>query len=192
MRDNIRIALLEAVIRKRKCRLVSAAGEGTDTIDPNDPSAFLQKSIVDLFATYELQLIRVRTRLALRSKQRRGERTGRLPYGFDVDPGDPRRSRPSNDRHGQPAGNKPIVLVQNPAELDILARMMKLRARGWTFDRITWALGRHGILTKNGKPWGRSSVRHVLIAIEADPCHPVHEILRSSQAVSPSPTSSES
>jgi DNA invertase Pin-like site-specific DNA recombinase len=190
MRDNVRIALLEAVIRKRKCRLVSAAGEGTDAVDPNDPSAFLQKSIVDLFATYELLLIRLRTRMALRAKQRRGERTGGLPYGFDLEPGDPRRSKPSNDRHGQPAGNKPIAMVENAAELQVLAWMIALKRHGWTYDRILWAMQRRNLKTKRGKPWDRSSVRFVIVRAEADTCHPVHALLRTDVTAAPSPTSS--
>lgn len=195
MRDDVRIALLEAIITKRKCRLVSAAGEGTDAADPDDPQAFLHKRIIDLFAKYELLLIRLRTRLALRAKRRRGERTGGLPYGFEVDPADPRRSLPTKDRHGNPAGNRPIALVQNAAELDVLHWMVMLKRQGWTYDRITWALRNRGITTKRGKTWERSSVRFVITRAEADPCHPVHELLKQglpSPPAAPLPTSSAS
>lgn len=191
MRDNIRIAMLEAIIRQRKCRLISAAGEGTEAADPDDPTAFLQKGIVDLFAKYELLLIRLRTRSALAGKRRRGERTGGVPYGFDL-ADDGRRSKPKKDRAGNPSGNLPIALVANPAELEILARMVTLRRHRWTYDRITWALKEQSILTKRGRAWDRSSVRHVLTRIEADPCHPVHELLKAERTAEASPTSSAS
>ena len=42
------------------------------------------RGIVDVFAAYEREVIRARTRAALGVKRARGERTGEIPYGYRV------------------------------------------------------------------------------------------------------------
>lgn len=150
------IVMAEALLAKRKCRLASASGEGTDADDPSDPSAFVHRGIADLFAEYELLQTRWRVKTALRAKGRRNERTGRVPYGKDlVDDG--RRSKVQADGKG----GGPIALVENPAEQRVLAAVFDLRRRGWTCIKIAWALNRRGIATKAGKPWQPSSVHYL-------------------------------
>ena len=191
MRDKLQIGLVELLLKKKKCRLVSAAGEGTDSDDPDDIGAFIQRGVVDLFAQYELMVIRLRVKLALAAKRRRNERTGQVPYGRDLSD-DGRRSLPKRKKDGSVGGNLPIALVQNEAETIILANMLRLRQQGWTFDRITWALKNQGIVTKAGKPWQKSSVAHVLKRIESDPSHPARALLGAPAAATLSPTSSAS
>ena len=70
-RDVIAVAMIERLIAKRGARVVSAAGEGTDS---DDPSALLMRRLIDSFAEYERALIAARTRAALAAKRRRGER----------------------------------------------------------------------------------------------------------------------
>jgi site-specific DNA recombinase len=68
-RDVIAVAMIERLIAKRGARVVSAAGEGTDSDDPT--------------AEYERALIAARTRAALAAKRRRGERvSGIIPFGY--------------------------------------------------------------------------------------------------------------
>lgn len=150
------VVMAEALLAKRKCRLASASGEGTDAADPSDPFAFIQRGISDLFAEYELLQTRWRVKMALRAKGRRNERTGRVPYGKDlVDDG--RRSKVQADGKG----GLPIALVENPAERRVLDAAFDLRRRGWTFGKIAWALNRRGIRTKAGKDWQASTIAYL-------------------------------
>ena len=181
MRDAIEIAAIESLIGDRRCRLISAAGEGTESDDPNDPSAFLLRKILDVIADYELRIIRLRTKVALAAKRRRNERTGGVPFGHDlVDDG--RRSNPRKTSKGLVGGNLPIGLAVNQVELNVLTGMILLRRSGWTYDRITWFVNQKEIKTKRGKPWACRSVQHVIKRAEADPCHPAHELLAKHQS----------
>lgn len=160
-RSQSKVWMLESLLKRKQCSLVSAAGEGTDHEDPNDPGAFLFRSMIDMFAEYELMVTRSRTRGALANKKKRNERTGRVPYGMDlVDDG--KRSKPRKDRHGNAKGNLPIGLVRNEREQAVLADMRRWKREGWTHDRICWALNNQGVTTKAGKPWQVSSVAYVL------------------------------
>ena len=150
----------------------------------------MMRKIVDVFAEYELLVIRLRTRVGLAAKKRRGERTGNVPYGFDlVDDG--RRSKPKKGKKGQEMGNRPIKLEVNPNEMNVLAWMLTARRAKWTYHRITWCLNHNEVKTKQGKPWACSSVKYILKELESDPCHPAYEILaRVPGGPSLSPTSS--
>jgi DNA invertase Pin-like site-specific DNA recombinase len=63
-RDVVAVALVERLISRKGARLVSAAGEGTDS---DDPTAILMRRIVDAFSEYERLLIGARTKAALRA-----------------------------------------------------------------------------------------------------------------------------
>lgn len=159
-RDRMKIAMLEALVKSRKCRLVSASGEGTDTENPNDPMAMMMRGIVDLFAEFERCLIAWRVRGALAAKKKRNERTGRVPFGKDlVDDG--RRAKSVAGRRRSQSGPGPIALVPNQVELDTLDLMFTLRRRGWSARRIAWSLNGQGLSTKTGKPWQPSSVHYI-------------------------------
>jgi DNA invertase Pin-like site-specific DNA recombinase len=81
-RDVIEVALIERLVSKRGARVVSAAGEGTES---DDPSGLLMRRLIDSFAEYERLIIGARTKSALAAKRRRVERTSRFaPYGFQI------------------------------------------------------------------------------------------------------------
>ena len=81
-RDVIAVAMIERLVTKRGARVVSAAGEGTDS---DDPSAMLMRRLIDSFAEYERLIISARTRAALDAKRRRGERvSGLVPFGYTL------------------------------------------------------------------------------------------------------------
>ena len=148
-RDPIVVAMIEARAAKLGVRIVSAAGEGTEG---NDPSNVLMRRMIDAFAEYERLIIKARTRAALRAKQHRGERTGRVPFGFDLCPVDPRRSK----------GGNPIALVPNPAEQAIVLEIRAQAAAGITPARIAADLRARGVPTKTGAPWSNMAVRRIL------------------------------
>src|SRR5207248_2129603 len=83
-RDAIEAAFIERLIKRKGARLVSVAGEGTES-DDDSPTSFLMRRLFDLLAEYESLLIGSRVKSALREKRKRGEFCGgAAPYGYAV------------------------------------------------------------------------------------------------------------
>lgn len=148
-RDTMILATIEAMVRARGARVVSAAGEGTDGDEPADA---LLRMLIDAFAVYERLLIKSRTKAALGAKARRGERCGSVPLGFDlVDDG--RRSK----------SDRPLALVANPDELRTVATIRELAASGLGSRAIARELEARGIRTKTGLTrWTHAAVAKIL------------------------------
>ena len=83
-RDPLVLLLVEDSVTKSGGRIVSAAGEGTDS---EDPSQILLRRILSAVAENEAKLVSVRTKAALKAKQARGEWVGRPPFGYEVEDG---------------------------------------------------------------------------------------------------------
>lgn len=149
-RDVVACAVVERMVKKRGGRIVSVAGEGTDS---DDATSVLMRRIVDAFSEHERLVIAARTRAALQAKKRRGERAGRVPYGYVLAEGGTARSR---------AGH-PVQLVAVPAQLEIVDRIRRERAAGCTMRAIADGLTADGITTATGAArWAVSSVQRVL------------------------------
>jgi DNA invertase Pin-like site-specific DNA recombinase len=147
--DPMRMAMIEAAVQRRGARIVSAAGEGTES---DDPSSILMRRMVDAFAEYEKLVIRARTKAALGAKRKRNEKTGGpVPYGFELGP----------DKLG--AQDKTIkTLVPCQAEQEVLALMKTLRASGMTLDGIAGELNRRGVQRREGAAWEHSYISRLL------------------------------
>jgi DNA invertase Pin-like site-specific DNA recombinase len=65
-RDSFLAVLIEREATRAGARIVSAAGEGTDT---DDPAAVFTRRILDAVAELERALTAARTRAALRAKR---------------------------------------------------------------------------------------------------------------------------
>lgn len=129
-RNMIEVAMIERAIAARGARIVSAAGEGSDTDEPHN---WMLRRMVDMFAEYERLLTVARTKAALAAKRARGERAGQLPLGFQL----------AEDReHLEPA----------PVEQRLVARMRTLQAAGWSYRAIAAALCAEGWTTRRGTP----------------------------------------
>jgi DNA invertase Pin-like site-specific DNA recombinase len=139
-RDPIALAMIEAAVKRKGARIVSAAGEGTDGDGPTD---VLMRRIVDAFAEYERLIIKARTSAALQAKIRRGERCGKIRFGYDL-----------------AADGK--TLVPNAIEQEAVALMHRLRAEGQTFRAIARELERRDLATKEGKAWQATTIRRIL------------------------------
>lgn len=142
-RDVMNAAMLERMAADAGARIVSAAGEGTDSADP---SAVLLRTMVDAFAQYERAMIAARTRAALAAKRARGERNGNVPYGFTADA----------------AGR----LEPHATEQATIARVRELRAAGVTFTAIVEQLRAEGVTSRAGRPLVFSAV-HALAQLSA-------------------------
>jgi site-specific DNA recombinase len=140
-RDVIAVAMIERLITKRRGRVVSAAGEGTEN---DDPAGVLMRRLIDSFGEYERLLISARTRAALAAKRRRGERvSGIVPFGYRL-----AADRRALEVHAEEAATRQAIL--------------RLRAEGRSLRAVADALNAAGILTRAGKPWRFEYVRNLL------------------------------
>ena len=140
-RDVMAAAMLERMVVDAGARIVSAAGEGTDS---NDPSAVLMRTLVDAFAQYERAMIAARTKAALKAKRARGERAGTVPYGF------------TSDAAGR--------LAPCAAERAVIAQVRALRDAGVTLRGIVAELARAGVVGRTGNGLAMTQVQNILAA----------------------------
>lgn len=141
-RDVIVAAMAERMIAKRGARIVSAAGEGSET---DDPSSVLMRRMVDGLAEYERLIISARTRAALATKRQRGERiSGIVLYGYRL-AGDLRTLEARED------------------EQATLSLIVALHASGASLRAIAATLNERGSLTRSGQPWKHQYIRNVLL-----------------------------
>lgn len=140
-RDVFLSLWIEKEAKKRQARIVSAAGEGTES---DDPSAVLMRTIVDAFAEYERSMIGVRTTAALAQKKARGERAGEIPFGANL----------AADRQH---------LQTNAAEVKAIEIMHELRRRGYSLRAICAELEARNVKTKKGNTnWQAKTVARIL------------------------------
>lgn len=128
-RDPLVLAMIEATVTRTGARIASAAGEGTES---DDPSSILMRRMIDAFSEYERLIIKARTKAALAAKKARGERTGAIPYGFNL------------AENGKD-------LIENPKEQEVIAEVKKLRAAGMTLTGIARNLAERGFRARSGK-----------------------------------------
>ncbi|MGV1080769.1 MAG: recombinase family protein [Candidatus Nanopelagicales bacterium] len=139
-RDPIVIAMIEAAARRRGARILSAAGEGTESDGPAD---VLMRRIVDAFAEYERLVIGARTKAALQAKRRRGERAGAVPFGYRA------------DEQGR--------LTTDPREVEILGLVRELKGQGWSVRKIACELNDRAIPARGAK-WHPTTIARLLKA----------------------------
>lgn len=139
-RDPLVLAMIEATVTRRKARIISAAGEGTEG---DDPSQVLMRRMVDAFAEYERLIIKARTKAALAAKKARRERTGAVPYGFDL-----------------AADGK--TLTENPAEQSVIREARTLKASGLSLRGVAKALEDKGFHARTGKAFVAVQVQRMV------------------------------
>jgi len=137
-RDPLAVAMIEAAVARKGARIISAAGEGTDSDSPTD---ILMRRMVDAFAEYERLVIGARTKAALQAKKARGERTGSIPYGYQCD---------ANSN-----------LVANDREQAAIAAIMEMNSRGLSLRNIATRLDRLGYIPR-GKAWHAQTIANIL------------------------------
>lgn len=136
-RDVVAVAMIERLITRKGARVLSAAGEGTES---DDPASMLQRRILDAFAEYERLIIGQRTKAALRAKRARGERAGTVPFGYQL-------------------GADGQTLLANLDEQRIMRLIRELRDAGHSQRAIADELNRQGFTTRRGTEW-----RHQYVA----------------------------
>jgi DNA invertase Pin-like site-specific DNA recombinase len=99
----------------------------------------MMRGVVDLFAAYEREVIKARTRAALGVKKARGERVGEVAYGFRV----------SSDGRN---------LEADEAEQGVLAQVAELRAAGLSQRAIVAELAARGLVSRSGRSFGQTQI----------------------------------
>lgn len=115
----------------------------TDSIDTRTAAGRLVLNVLLSVAQWEREAIGERTRDALQHKIARGERCGKVRFGFDLGP------------DGK-------TLVPNAVEQEALQLLRDLRAAGMSLRTIAAELNARGIATKEGRPWIFTSVAGIL------------------------------
>jgi len=114
-----------------------------DSIDTRTAAGRLVLNVLMSVAQWERETIGERTRDALQHKIRKGERCGRVRFGYDLGP------------DGK-------SLVPNRSEQEAICIMRQLRAAGQTLRRICEELARRGIRAKEGGAWKPQTVANLL------------------------------
>lgn len=146
-RDVIVAAQVEQLVKRTGARLETADGAGAG----DGPEAALFRRLLDTFAEYERLLIRSRTRNALAVRRRRGERfSGRAPIG----------SRFAGSARLSPR-DPPQLLEVDEVEVQALARMRRLQAKGLSLAAIARVLNAAGVRPR-GAIWHKTTVARAL------------------------------
>ena len=130
--------MIEASVARKKSKIISVAGEGTEN---DDPASILMRRIIDSFAEYERLIIKARTRAALQAKKNRSERVGHVPFGYTL----------ADDRKH---------LVEDDSEQFILGEIRSLREGGLSLRKIAEQLNRREIVNR-GNVWNPMNVKRV-------------------------------
>jgi DNA invertase Pin-like site-specific DNA recombinase len=100
-------------------------------------------NLIMTIAEWEREIIGERTSDALQAKIRRGERCGRLRFGYDLGP------------DGK-------TLIPNPRDQEAITRMRAWRAQGKTYRDLVRLVEDLGIDTKGGGIWRPQTIRQIL------------------------------
>lgn len=137
-RDVYLAGAIDRACAARGARVVSADGTGNG----DTPADQFMRTILDGAAAYERELIRARTRAALKAKRARGERAGNVPFGW----------RALDDG----------TLIAHEPEQAVLVQVRALRAAGLSLRGIVAELERAGIRGRTGKALALTQVARLV------------------------------
>lgn len=146
-RDPMVSAFVEIELARRRARVVSCAGEGTED---QGPCGKLIRGIIDLVAEFERAQIGARTKAAKDAARARGEcLTGEPPYGF------------KKEQDGVRANGKPIWKLKATAESKVVETAKALRAEGLSWPKVGEALTERGFKPRRAKKWHDTQVKRM-------------------------------
>ena len=115
-----------------------------DSIDTRTAAGRLVLNVLMSVAQWERETIGERTKDALQHKIRKGERCGKVRFGYHL-------------------ADDGTTLVEDPAEQQALAAIRRLKAAGQSLREIAAELTRSGIKTKEGHAtWKHTTVARIL------------------------------
>ena len=139
-RDRIaRDVVIAAMVERGAIAAGAVVRTAEGSSDLAGPEGTMMRGIVDVFAAYERELIKARTRSALGVKKARGERVGEVPYGFRVAVGG-------------------VNLEKDPAEQGVLDQVRELRAAGLSQRGIVRELAARGVVSRASRPFAQTQI----------------------------------
>jgi DNA invertase Pin-like site-specific DNA recombinase len=114
-----------------------------DSIDTRTAAGRLVLDVLMSVAQWERETIGERTRDALQHKIRKGERVGKVRFGYDL-------------------GEGGKTLAENAEEQEGLRLMRRLRSEGLTLRRIAAELDQRGVRPKEGKAWQPKTISNLV------------------------------
>jgi site-specific DNA recombinase len=115
-----------------------------DSIDTTNASGRLILNVLMTVAQWEREVIAERTRDTLQSKIRRGERCGKVRFGYNL-------------------ADDGKTLVKNEREQEAIARLKEWRSQGRTYRELVRLVEGLGIDTKSGGVWRPATIRQMLL-----------------------------
>lgn len=115
----------------------------SERIDTTTAAGKMVFRMLAVLAEFERDLVSERTRGAMDHKRARGERVGKVPYGFDL-------------------AVDGVNLVANPHEQQALQLIESLRDSGYSLRAIANELNQRGIPSKSGKAWKHSTIQRIV------------------------------
>ena len=129
-RDVYLSSYITLQVEKKGARIVSATEE---SLNGEDATSKLLKTIITAFSAYERQTIRARIKATMELKKSKGERVSRYaPYGYDFTE-DAKR------------------VIANDEEQKVLSLISEMKNEGSGVETVRKELNRRGIKTKRGK-----------------------------------------
>lgn len=122
-----------------------------DSIDTRTAAGRLVLNVLLSVSQWEREIISERTKEALQHKIARGERCGRIPYGYDL-------------------AEDAVTLVANVTEQIAIALMHRLRSEGKSLPEICKNLIQCDYRTKNGGEWFPTTISNILNRTAAVNC----------------------
>jgi DNA invertase Pin-like site-specific DNA recombinase len=115
-----------------------------DSIDTRTAAGRLVLNVLLSVAQWERETIGERTRDALQHKIRKGERCGKVRFGYDL-------------------ADDGLTLIENPQQQAVIRQATELRGLGRTLRQIAAELTAQSIPTKEGKTaWTHTAVNRIL------------------------------
>ena len=141
-RDMYLSLWIEKEVKKRGARIVSAAGEGTES---DDPASQLMRHMIDAFAEFERHQIAVRLAGGRAQARKRGRKMGGdVPFGYRLD---------SDGKH----------LIEDTDEQEVIRLIRQLRTEGESLRAIGDELRQRGVLTRRGKTtWHPQTIKQII------------------------------
>jgi len=121
-----------------------------------DPLIF---SVYVALAAKEVSIIRERIKDKLWAKKERNERTGKVPYGYKLDPVNLVPVNGPNKSKIMKQG----LLLEDPEEQAVVAEMLQLFEYGLSYRRIAEVLNETGYQYRDGKEFLHTAVYHILL-----------------------------
>lgn len=115
----------------------------SEKIDTTTAAGKMVFRMFAVLAEFERDQISERTKLGMAQKKARGERVGKVPFGFQL-------------------GSDGATLVPEPHEQEIVALIRELRDRGLSFRKIADELNVRSIASKEGGPWVHTAVARIV------------------------------